>query len=159
MICTAGLESFFNNSNSRPATSIAPRVGNCSQDRRIQSTASGANLSCRSFWSESDRSLKFNLAANCQGTRLPARDIYAFHTVPGRTCVPDIAFRVSTMQCAPNQQAPDSSHSSGLLRRAQDQNVRRWRAPIRRTSSRQTHPTRSHLTLERANWIASRSPT
>ena len=45
-------------------------------------------------------SFKFNLAARWQGTGLPARCIYAFQTLPGRTFVPDIAFRVSTMQCA-----------------------------------------------------------
>ena len=158
MICTAGLEFFFNNSSSRPATSIAPRVGNCSQDRRNPVHSKRCESVVSLIRSESDRSLKFNLAANWQGTRLPARDIYAFHTLPGRTCVPDIAFRVSTMQCVPISKLL-IVHRSGLLRRAQDQNVRRWRAPIRRTSSLQTHPTRSHLTLERANWIASRSPT
>src|SRR6266480_3927370 len=60
----------------------------------IQPTASGANLSCHSFGPG------LNLVVARQGNVYRAQDIYAFQTLPDRSCVPNIAFRVSTMQWA-----------------------------------------------------------
>src|SRR6266481_9858317 len=99
--------------------SIAPRLGNCSQDRRNPVHSKRCESVVSLIRSESDRSFKFNLAASWQGNVWHARISMLSKlcqivrvSLPWRSEYPRYT--------GPNRPTLDSSHRSDLLRPAQD---------------------------------------